>query len=409
MNSFITKETFVEVGYYQKQKYGEGALGDTFLSEKNKNSGRVISVLSDGLGSGIKAGVLSTLTATMAMKFISLDIPFKRAANTIMNTLPVCKERGISYATFTLVDIESNSNVKVMEYDNPSYLLIRDGTVIEPIKLYSKIERKNLKTAPSKEAVIYYSDFKSKIGDRLIFFSDGVTQSGMGSKAFPLGWGESGVQKYILSIIEENPTISARNLAKLIVQKALSHDIYKAKDDISSGVIYFRNPRDLLIMTGPPINIEHDQIMVANFSSFLGKKIISGGTTAKIISEKLGKSIKLNLKNIDPEVPPISEMEGADLVTEGIITLGRVAEILEESMFSAKHPDLQALKVNGATKIIDLLNDSDRILFMVGTKINEAHQDPNMPVELEIRRNVVKKIVKLLNEHYMKDVYIQYI
>lgn len=35
------------------------------MSQKLKGEGRVISVLSDGLGSGIKACVLSTMTATM--------------------------------------------------------------------------------------------------------------------------------------------------------------------------------------------------------------------------------------------------------------------------------------------------------------------------------------------------------
>src|SRR5574344_2520481 len=176
-------ETFIEVDHYQLCKHNQHSPGDVFLSEKNPADGRTITTLSDGLGSGIKADVLATLTATMATKFIAADIPIKRASEIIMNTLPVCKERGISYATFTIVDIEPNATVKIMEYDNPPYLLIRQQTIVEPIKEITPIERKNKKTAPSMKAILHYSTYKASAGDRLIFFSDGVTQSGMGTRS----------------------------------------------------------------------------------------------------------------------------------------------------------------------------------------------------------------------------------
>lgn len=409
MSDAQLQSSFIEVAHYQLYKSGQGAGGDSFLSQKNDSDGRVITVLSDGLGSGIKAGVLSTLTATMAMKFVASDIPIQRAAEIIMTTLPVCKERGISYATFTLVDIEPNSTVKIMEYDNPGYVLVRQDTVIEPIKNCAAIERKNRKTAPQREAVVYYSDYRARPGDRLVFFSDGVTQSGMGTRQFPLGWGAVRAQEFILETIRECPEISARELAKRIVLKAQQFDCYRAKDDITCGVIYFRRPRDLLIMTGPPVNPEHDAEMHREFISFPGRKIISGGTTANILSRELGKKVKLILRNIDPEIPPISEMEGADLVTEGIITLGRVAEILEQGSRIGATASTERDRENGAGKIVELLLDSDRINFVVGTRINDAHQDPNMPVELEIRRNIIKRIQSLLVEHYLKEVTIRYL
>lgn len=409
MSDAQTQSSFIEVAHYQLYKSGQGAGGDTFLSQKNDSDGRVITVLSDGLGSGIKAGVLSTLTATMAMKFVAADIPIQRAAEIIMSTLPVCKERGISYATFTLVDIEPNSTVKIMEYDNPGYVLVRQDTVIEPIKNCASIERKNRKTAPQREAVVYYSDYRSRPGDRLVFFSDGVTQSGMGTKPYPLGWGAVRAQEFILEAVRESPEISARELAKRIVLKAQQLDCYRAKDDITCGVIYFRRPRDLLIMTGPPINPDHDTEMVRVFSSFSGKKIVSGGTTANILSRELGRKVTLNLRNIDPNIPPVSQMDGADLVTEGIITLGRVAEILEQGSRIGATASTERDRENGAGKIVEFLLDSDRITFVVGTRINDAHQDPNMPVELEIRRNIVKRIQMLLAEHYLKEVTIRYL
>jgi hypothetical protein len=409
MSEPVAGGAFIEVGHCQLCKSGQGAAGDSFLSQKIDRDGRVITVLSDGLGSGIKAGVLSTLTATMAMKFVALDIPIKRAANIIMDTLPVCRVRGISYATFTLVDIEPSSGVRIMEYDNPGYILVRENTVVEPIKQCIPIERKNKKTAPDRDAILSYSEYRARPGDRLVFFSDGVTQSGMGSKATPLGWGACNVQDFVMETLATHPDISARELASSVVGMAHRYDCYKAKDDITCGVIYFRRPRDLLIVTGPPVNPEHDDEMIREFNSFNGRKIICGGTTASIFSKHLGKPVRLLLKNLDPKIPPISVMDGADLVTEGIITLGRVSEILEQGALQGTVTTQDLERPNGATKIVELLLDSDRVTFLLGTRINEAHQDPNMPVELEIRRNVVKKIQKLLMEYYLKDVTVRYL
>lgn len=397
-----SQETFVEVGHYQLCKYNQRAEGDVFLSQKNPSDGRVITTLSDGLGSGIKAGVLATLTATMATKFIANDISIRRAAEIIMNTLPVCKDRGISYATFTLVDIEPDATVRIMEYDNPPYVLVRQETVIEPIKDITPIQRKDKSTAPKREALLHYSRYEARPGDRLIFFSDGVTQSGMGSPCYPFGWGSDNVQDFILEEIRGNQLISARELARRVVQEASLHDGYKPKDDISCGVIYFRKPRDLLIVTGPPLYKERDAELASLFSLFDGQKIICGGTTANILSRELNRPITVNLKDFDPKVPPCSQMEGAAMVTEGIITMGAVSEILEKEM------DIDKLKPNAATRMVEHFLNCDRIWFVVGTKINEAHQDPNMPVELEIRRNVVKKIAALLQEKYLKETHIQY-
>jgi hypothetical protein len=395
-------ETFIEVDHFQMCKYNQHSPGDVFLSEKNPADGHTITTLSDGLGSGIKADVLATLTATMATKFIAADIPAKRAAEIIMNTLPVCKDRGISYATFTTVDIEPDATVHILEYDNPPYLLVRQNTAIDPVKEDTEFERKDKNTAPKVKAILHYSTYAAKPGDRLIFFSDGVTQSGMGTPAFPFGWGVENAYTYILDRIRDKLDISARELAHSVVQEACIHDSFLPKDDISCGVVYFRNPRDTLILTGPPLNPKSDEALSGLFKRFAGKKVIAGGTTANIMARELSTKVTVNMDNLDPDIPPYSDMEGTDLVCEGIITLGAVADILESGTTSPLGRD------NAATRLVDIFRNSDRIYFVVGTRINEAHQDPNMPEGLEIRRNIVKKISGLLQEKYLKEVHIQY-
>ena len=402
--------TFFEVGYYQTRKYGQGTGGDAFLSRKTPD-GRIVTVLSDGLGSGIKAGVLATLTASMAVTFIADDIPVRRAADRIMRTLPVCRERGISYATFTIVDIDTMDRVKIVEYENPPYILVREMIQVEPIKtpvpVLASAERakkaRPINPSLQREAVMQYSEYEARAGDRLIFFSDGIPQSGMGTRAKPLGWGNPAVQDFALSCVARHPRVSARELARRMVTEAEGNDSWKAKDDISCAVIYFREPRKLLVMTGPSVEPERDRDMAELFENFPGKRLLCGGTTAMILSRELGRKVQVSLKNRDPDIPPAGSMEGAELVTEGIITLGKAAELLE-SGYSG-----QPVRENPATRVVDLFLDSDQIEFVVGTRINDAHQDPNMPVELEIRRNIVKKIAALLEEHHLKETSIRFI
>ncbi|MFA6508716.1 MAG: SpoIIE family protein phosphatase, partial [Treponemataceae bacterium] len=291
----MTEETFVEVGFHQAKKHGQGAEGDVFLSRKTED-GRIISVLSDGLGSGIKAGVLATLTATMAIKFIAEEIPLRRAAGIIMKTLPVCKVRHISYATFTIVDIDNSNLVKIVEYDNPPYVLIRERVLVEPLKTDIEVKRAvrtrreaTNEKAPigSKTAIMHYSEFAALPGDRLIFFSDGITQSGMGTHAMPLGWGSSDVEDFALRLATEDPNISARELARRLVLEAETNDAYSAKDDITCGVVYFRRPRRLLVMTGPSVDRTRDREMAEIFDRFPGKRALCGGTTATLIAREL--------------------------------------------------------------------------------------------------------------------------
>ncbi|MDZ7722604.1 MAG: SpoIIE family protein phosphatase [candidate division KSB1 bacterium] len=390
---------YVEVDYFQLFKDQQRVGGDAFLSRKVRDENRVISVLSDGLGSGVKANVLSTLTATMALNYVTNHMDIEKAARVIMKTLPVCKTRKISYSTFSIVDVEKDNRVRIVEYDNPPFLLVRNGKVIDTAKQSIKLDN----NTHTKEDVLKCVEFKARLGDRIILFSDGVSQSGMGTPEFPLGWRESSIRQFVCGILEREPELSARDLSRRIVQKAYTHNYNAAWDDITCGVINVRQPRELLIMTGPPIHKERDQEMAEIFELFTGEKILCGGTTANIISRELGRPIDVDLSHIHLDVPPTSNMQGASLVTEGTITLGKVVEILESGL----NPD--SMKPNGAVLLVQHLLNHDKIHFCVGTKINDAHQDPHVPVELEIRRNIIKRIQQALEDKHLKETTLQFI
>lgn len=396
----LDKDSFIEVAHVQKFKHGQKVCGDTFMSMKVKHDKRIIAVLSDGLGSGVRANVISTMTATMAMTYSSNKYDTIKAAETIMNTLPIDSVRKISYATFTIVDIDFEGKCDIIDYDNPPFILIRDGKSFKTPneKYFGNIS--NL----SRKYVLNISSFKLQLGDKLIIFSDGVSQSGMGTNALPFGWGMENIQKFCEHLAARYPNMSARGFAHEIVEYANANSNYEPQDDITCCVINVREPRMLAVLTGPPVDKSKDSYLAEIVNNFRGKKAICGGTTAKILSRELQREVEVDISTLDPVVPCSSRMEGVDLVTEGMLTMGEALKYLESKEF------MENIKVeNGATKLVNLFLNSDIIEFYVGTKINDAHQDPNMPVELGIRRNTVRSIAKVLEERYLKDTKITFV
>ena len=394
----MSKDFYIEVNSQQRNHDEERICGDVFLYRYIREEERVIAVLSDGMGHGVKANILATLTATMALNFTREHKEVDRIAEIIMNTLPVCSDRKISYSTFTIVDIENSGKANILEYDNPSAIILRGNKELD-------IQWKKVVLEKGKNSgkVLRTCTFMPEKEDRIIFCSDGVSQSGMGSESLPFGWERDSVAVYASQLVTSESSISAVMLAGKIVTMAHKNDAYKAKDDISCAIIYFREPRKLMICTGPPFEKEKDKELAAKVSGYKGKVILCGGTTADIVARELNRSIVDELIFEDPELPPESFLEGIDLVTEGILTLQKVNEILKTYNNSIR------LGKGPADKIVKMLMESDEIHFIIGTRINIAHQDPNLPVELEIRRTVVKRIARLLEEKWLKKVSFEYI
>ena len=383
---------FIDIDCAQEKKYNQNAFGDYFAYKRYQHSGRLIAILSDGLGSGIKANILATMTATMLLKFIEAESDIKKACETILNALPVCKVRGISYSTFSALDCDTEGNAKIVEEGNPEFILIRNGTVIQP-----EFTVITSKTFPNRNMHVY--NLQLQQGDRLIFCSDGVTQAALGTPLLRLGLRRSGLIDIVLEKLKRQPEISSRELSRYIVARAINLEPdLKPQDDVSATCIYFRNPRNAMVFTGPPYHADKDNEYANLLASFQGKKAICGGTTANLVSRELNLPITTSINLNTGKLPAISFMDGIDLITEGILTLTKACDDLEGGNFEK----------DAAGKLIDFLLNSDCITFMVGAKINQAHYDPTLPIEIEIRRNIIKKIANLLEKKYMKKVIIQY-
>lgn len=388
----------VEIDVQQKRPKGETACGDVFKSDIIREEGRTILVLSDGIGHGIKASVLATLTSTMALKYTQLHTKPEIAAKIIMEALPKSEEKE-SYATFTIIELEDDGHVRIVNYDNPCVLIIRNGVSIQP-----KEYQLTIRGAENQGKVLHCKEFLARKEDRIIFTSDGVPQSGLGNKRFPMGWGLEKMEEFAVSQVRRIPDISATKLARKIVNQAMLNDDFSVKDDVTCGVIYYRQPRNFMLITGPPFYKIKDFDFVGRIKDFDGKKIICGGTTAEIIARELNLEVEIQHGNKNLEkLPPSANMAGFEMVTEGILTLGKVEEILENFDSDTRLGDTPP------EEVVKLLLQHDSIDIIVGTRINWAHQDPDQPLELELRKFVVKRIVKILVHKFFKTVKVEYV
>ena len=352
------------------------------------------------MGHGVRANVLATLTATISL---NLSIEHKDAnalAGIIMKALPVCSERKISYATYTIIDISIECDtVSILEYDNPQTLILRGNAIYMPewTQVKYKGDSKDKRIMNLKKC-----SFIPRIEDRIVFCSDGIIQSGL-EKRFAMGWGRNEFIRFVREIVEMSPTVSATDLAESIVKRAMANDLYTPKDDLTCGVVYFRRARKAILCTGPPFNPNKDNEFANILKNFNGKKIISGATTSEIISRELGRTV-IDEERTDYSLPPSSKMKGMDLVTEGVLTLSKATYLLETITLNSS---VQFGK-GPADQICKFLLDTDEIYILVGTRINEDHHDPTLPVEIEIRKHLIQRLARLLSEKFMKVVTIEY-
>ena len=196
----------IDIDYSQLFKHGQNIGGDVYYIDRNENSNVMTVILSDGLGSGVRANVLASLPSHMASKLSLSTMDLEKSAEVIMDTLPIDSVKGISYSTFTIAriifsDDKSFIRVELAEYDNPESLRFIGSEPVEWDKTAIRLKRKKA----IKEEIVYSSSFDMKEGDRLVFFSDGVAQSG-------IGLGPSGKDR------EEDPAYSVFRPARRPVQ-----------------------------------------------------------------------------------------------------------------------------------------------------------------------------------------------
>ena len=374
-----------DIGYKSVNHYGEQLCGDHVdIVEQGENS--TVIVLADGLGSGVKASILSTLTSKIISTMMSEGLSLEDCVETIAATLPICSVRGVAYSTFTILHLVNNTEAELIEYDNPQTILLRDGKNYDYPRTEMNIGGKK----------IYKSEIKLTEKDIFILMSDGCPHAGIGN-VYDFGWKREDIISFMETFADVGYT--AKTLSTILVDECDRLYNNEPGDDATSCVIRIRKREPMNILFGPPSNRDDCDRMMSLFFSKAGKHIVCGGTTSSIAAKYLGKPVRASLKFDDPEIPPTAELEGVDLVTEGVITVNKVLQYARDYLGENKSYEHWSIKRDGASLICRMLfEEATDINFFVGRAINPAHQNPDLPINFSIKMNLVEDLSKCLRQ-----------
>lgn len=380
MNNLCT-----DIGFRSLNKKNEQLCGDqVVVIEPDENT--EIVVLADGLGSGVKACILSTLTSKIISTMMAQSMPLEECVHTIAATLPVCQVRGIAYSTFTILKIIDNSEAEIIQYDNPHVILLRDGKNFVYPETAMEIEGKT----------IYKSKFNIKENDIFILMSDGCVHAGVGM-ALNYGWQRENIIGYMEDIY--SPEYTAKTHTTLLLDEC--NRLYGGMpgDDTTACTVRIRKRQSVNLMIGPPTDPKDVNKMMSLFFAKQGKHIVCGGTTSSLAAKFLHTEVRPSVDYLDPEIPPTAEIDGVDLVTEGVITMSRVLEYAENYLAdNEKYADWSYGR-DGASAISRMLfEEATDINFYVGRAINPAHQNPNLPINFNIKMRLVEQLSECLKK-----------
>ena len=373
---------FVDFACGSLNKVGEELCGDKVEFFRADSS--VIAVLSDGLGSGVKANILATLSSKIAITMLKAGLSIDEVVDTMVQTLPVCQVRKLAYSTLTIVKIDQDDQVYVVEIDNPSLFFIREGEVINVESSERVINHRKIKE----------SKFKLHEEDTLVLISDGVIHAGVGT-ILNLGWGWDEVSYFLKSIV--NDRMSAREITNLLLDVCSDLYVGNPGDDTTVVSLKVIKPKWATLFAGPPQEREQDHEVVQTLIRSSGKKIVCGGTAANIVAREMDVEIETSLNYINPSIPPVAMIKGMDLVTEGVLTIKGAVEILKDVKIKSQSQLLQ--EKHGAAQLARMLfEDCTHIKLLIGRAINAAHQNPDFPKELSIKLRVLEELEAILIE-----------
>ena len=375
-----------DTGYVSLNKKGEQLCGDRVeIIARNDNS--LTLVLADGLGSGVKANILSTLTSKILSTMIENGMPIEECVDTIVKTLPVCSVRKVAYSTFTIIHVEENTTATLIQFDNPNVILLRGGKHWDYPTTSRVIEGKT----------ILESKFPLQLNDMMIAMSDGAIWAGVG-QSMNFGWQRDNVVGFAERMYED--TLSAKMMAALIVDECNRLYAGEPGDDTTVAAVRVRERKPVNLMIGPPADPADVGKMMALFFAKEGKKIVCGGTTSKLAANYLHEDVVTSLDyGTDPDIPPTATIKGVDLVTEGVITLSRVVEYANVFLNNSDLANLWSLQTDGASRIAQYLFEyATDISFFVGRAINPAHQNPDLPITFGIKIQLVKQLSEALEK-----------
>ncbi|MCI8341995.1 MAG: SpoIIE family protein phosphatase [Firmicutes bacterium] len=387
---------YIDVSYSSIYKHGEELCGD-HIEHVNLDDSKIL-VLADGMGSGVKANILATLTSKIVATMLKEGISLEETIDTIVHTLPVCSQRHLAYSTFTIVKVFRDGLVYVAEFDNPSIFVFRKGKSVPIEKTQKEINGK----------IIFESQFRLDEESLLVAVSDGVIHAGVG-RSLSLGWQWKNVNEYLKSLSAKEITTAAVAGSVLEVCQELYEN--KAGDDTTVLAVKIREQETINLFSGPPKNPENDYSVIKEILEAEGKVVVCGGTTASIVARTLGAEMNVDLSTMTPEIPPVGIIPRIELVTEGVITINKALSIIKGYMNPDFNPKVMAKlnEKNAASMLARLLIENcDRLNLWIGQAVNPAHQGSEYPMDFNFKMNQLREMARLMKD-MGKEVNINYI
>lgn len=373
-------ELCLEYGCTSVNKFGEELCGDNVVSIVDGEYTTL--VLADGLGSGVKANILSTLTSKILCTMAANGIDIDECVETLIQTLPVCHVRGVAYSTFSLIHINNEGRGFLYEFDNPQAIYYHKGKCIN-------FEREELEICGKS---VFKSELNLEENDVIMLMSDGTIHAGIG-QILNFGWERQQIMEHLDRNIKQS--MSARAVACLLTSAC--NDLYldKPGDDTTVAAVKIRRPIHVNIMVGPPVDKEKDNFYVEQFMEGDSKKIVCGGTSSQIVARYLNKPLRTSFDFPDKDVPPIGFIEGVDLTTEGVLTLRRLLELSEKYISVNDLTPKTFTKQDGASLLANVLfEEATHIKFFVGQSVNVAHQ--GLPIDITMKMKLVERLASNL-------------
>ena len=375
-----------DIGYKSLNHAGEQLCGDQ-VEIQEQPDGSLIAVLADGLGSGVKASILSTLTAKIISTMLAAGLRLEECVDTIAKTLPVCSERHCAYSTFTILQLLPDERAILIQYENPAVILLREGKSVEYPKTSITVGDKT----------ILHSEFRLYGNDLLIALSDGCLYAGAGIR-MNYGWQRDNIIEFMQTF--DHIGFTAKTLATILVDEC--NKLYEGEpgDDATALLLRIRHRNTVSVMVGPPADRDKEQQMLVKFLEAPGMHVVCGGTTAEIVAQYLNKPVlPLTEHSGESNIPPMSSIEGIDLVTEGIITASRVLEYAKDYLEENESYTRWSYQKDGAAALSRILfEQATDIHLLIGRAVNPAHQNPELPINFNIKMRILQELSQCLTQ-----------
>ena len=383
----MIESLYADIGYQSLTKHGQIVCGD-HIEKIQRPDGSVVLVLADGLGSGVKACILSTLTSTIISRMVAADLAIPYCVRAIAEALPVCSVRKLAYSTFTIISISPTGKALIVQYDNPGIALIRNGEEVPISFTQRNIDEKMIESAA----------IQLQKGDVLLAFSDGAENAGVApGMSYAYKWGRDNIIRYMEPMCAGG--YSAKTLNTMLLNECFERYEGMPGDDTTALTVYMRTREQVNLLVGPPANVEDNEKMMSLFFSKGGKHIVCGGTTSRIASEYLDKPLVTSAEFGDDDIPPMGTIEGVDLVTEGILTINRVLDYAKDYLRDNETYSRWCYKRDGASLLARMLfEEATDINFFVGRAVNPAHQTAELAISFEIKMRLIRELADCLKE-----------